>query len=170
MLSDLGSEGSSFEALFPLHTPQISDEMCNVLHVFSNVTYTKGLNRASQPSDARHCFLAWKCCAYTIHTIELILRDANKPLLGSLSSRQRDCLETLVRIVSVLGASWKNSIIISGHAVRLLSTLMEHGDEGPSILRWDSLGYLIPLTFALPSLFGRDYPTPIPSGNYETFY
>jgi E3 ubiquitin-protein ligase UBR2 len=90
-----------------------------------------------------------------------------KPLLGDLSCRQQDCLQSLVRIVGVLGATWKRPEIISSHALRLLSMILDNSPDGPCILDWDCFGVLVPLTFSLPSLFLTEQPTPIPSGSIQ---
>lgn len=49
-------------------------------------------------------------------------------------------------------------------ALNLLSVVIDSYSDGPSILQWDSLGMLIPLTFALPGLFAGKDPTPTPTG------
>lgn len=157
--------GDDFANLFPTATPKINETLENyILHLFTQAIYTRGLNVHHHPTDKRVAPMTWKSLSYTIHTIEMLLRDTNKPLLGQLSSRHRDCLESFVRVVGVLGTTWKKSVVITSHALHLLTILLEHSDQGPSVLQWDSLGILIPLTFSLPSLFAKDTPTPIPTG------
>ncbi|KAJ8911051.1 hypothetical protein NQ315_004698 [Exocentrus adspersus] len=160
----------NFLELFPTDYPELSTNLKEMVQVFAQVAYTRGLNVNPHPSDKRLAPMSWKSLAYTIHSIEVLLRDANKPLLGHLSSRQRDCIESLIRIVAVLGSTWSRSVIINSHALNLLSILFEHTNEGPSILQWDSLGFLISLTFSLSSLSCKDKPTPIPSGSNLDLY
>lgn len=160
---ELTDNGRNYEALFPDYYPSFQNSFIDMLQLYCQVTYTRGLNVHPHPSDSRLTPMAWKSCAYTIHAIEVLLRESNKPLLGNLSSRHRDCLESLVRIVAVMGGSLKNNVICS-HAIQLLSIILDHTNDGPSILQWDSLGILISTTFAMPSLFSRKSPAPIAVG------
>lgn len=114
--------------------------------------------------------MTWKTCAYTIHTIEILLRDANKPLLEHLSSRHHDCLETLVRILGVMGSTWPRNIFITSHALTLLNMIIKHPHKTTSILQWDALGLLVSLTCSMPSLFCHNQPTPVPTGSTHDLY
>ncbi|CAH0560295.1 unnamed protein product [Brassicogethes aeneus] len=144
---------------------ELDTDIQEMIRLFTQATYTKGLNVHPHPSDSRLAPMAWKSLAYTIHSVEVLLRDSQKPLLGHLSSRQRDCLENLVRLVGVLGGTLPpKGVVISSHCLVLLSILFEHGNEGPSILQWDSLGFLVSLTYSLPSLSSKQLPTPSPTG------
>lgn len=153
-----------FVELFPQEAPILKTHHKDMIQVFAQMSYTRGLNVNPHPSDKRLIPMNWKSLAYTIHSIEVSLRDLNKPLLGHLSSRQRDCIENLVRVVSVLGCTWTRSVFTNSHAVNLLSILFEHDHEGPSLLQCDSLGFLISLTFSLPSLSCKYSSTPVPTG------
>ncbi|KAK4886967.1 hypothetical protein RN001_003238 [Aquatica leii] len=161
---DLGPSRSDFIALFPTEYPTISPKLIEMVHLFIQAPYTRGLGLEPHPSDRRLPPMTWKSLSYTLHTIEVLLRDSNKPLLGHLSSRHRDCLESLVRITGILGCTWPRNTVISNLALRLLSMLIDHQTIDCSILNWDTLGLLIPLTFALPSLFSKFQPTPVPTG------
>ncbi|KAJ8971803.1 hypothetical protein NQ317_010778, partial [Molorchus minor] len=153
-----------FLDLFPTNSPDLKANLKDMIQVFAQVAYTRGLNVNPHPSDKRLAPMSWKTLAYTVHSIEVLLRDANKPLLGHLSSRQRDCIESLIRIVATLGSTWTRSVVINSHAINLLSILFEHKNEGPSILQWDCFGFLVSLIFSLPSLSCKDIPTPVPTG------
>lgn len=153
-----------FVELFPRDAPSLETNHKDMIHVFAQMSYTRGLNVNPHPSDKRLAPMNWKSLAYTIHSIEVSLRDTNKSLLGNLSCRQRDCIENFVRVVSVLGSTWSKSVFINSHAINLLSILFEHENGGPSILQWDTLGFLISLTFSIPSLSCKYSPTPIPTG------
>ena len=169
---ELGELGPSFAALFPSNRdladePQLSENLSEMILLYSQATYTTGLGVHPHLGDSRVPLMTWKSCAYTIRALECLLRDMEKPLLGDLSSRQQDCLEGLVRIVGVLGTTWKRPEVISSHALRLLSMILENPSDGPCILDWDCFGVLVPLTLSLPSLFLSDQPAPIPSGNIQ---
>ena len=151
----LGDRAGDFKKLFPMTCPKMNASLVEMVQLYAQATYTRGLNVNHHPTNQRVPPMAWKSCAYTIHAVEVLLRDAEKPLLGHLSSRQRDCLETLVRVMALLGATLPESAIIGSHALMLLSYILENPHEGPSVLQWDSLGFLISLTYSLPSLFCR---------------
>lgn len=98
---ELGND--AFEKLYSQSGPTLSEDLVEMIHLFAQATYTKGLGVEPHEGDLRVPLLAWKSTAYTVHAIEFLLRDTEKPLLGSLSSRQRDSLEGLSRISAVLG-------------------------------------------------------------------
>ncbi|XP_060531062.1 E3 ubiquitin-protein ligase UBR2 [Cylas formicarius] len=160
-----GDLSPGFVAMFPT-TPTIAvgSNLKEMIQVFAQVTYTRGLNVNPHPSDKRLAPLAWKSLAYTIYSIELTLQSSGKPVLGALTSRQRDSIENLVKVVAALGGTWSRSVVINSHALYLLSVLFENSNENPSLLLFDSFGFLVSLTFALPSLLAKDAPCPVPTG------
>lgn len=98
--------------------------------------------------------MIWKTCAYTIHSIEVILRYENKSLFGDLNNRQKQCIETLVRISVFLSSVWENKQDINIHALRFLSIVIDNGgDNSIGILDWDAFGMLVSLSMTLPSLY-----------------
>lgn len=153
-----------FIDLFNESEVELNAHLQEMIQVFSQVTYTRGLNVPPHPSDKRLAPMAWKSLAYTSHAIETITNYQRKPLLGSLTSRQRDSLENLVKVVAVLGCTWSRSEVIKSHALNLLSILFEPADHKTSILDFDSFGFLVALTFSLPSLLIQDSQTPVPTG------
>lgn len=164
----LGRQAGSSAQTTEEHTGvKLSDNLIAMVDLFAQTTYTKGLGVELHTNDARVPLLAWKSAAYTIHAIEFLLRDTDKPLLGSLSCRQRDSLECLTRISAVLGYTWPSSYsdtetveadedisILAGHARSLLTTLLENNTED-CIADWDPFGVLLPLIVTLPSLFRK---------------
>lgn len=148
--------GEEYKSLFEGQNLEFGPKLKDMIDHYALATYTRGLALNQNLEDKRVPLLMWKSCAYTIHTMETLLRDMNKPLLGYLSSRQRDCLESLIRIISVFNSTWKHNSAITSHAIRLLSYLLDHTDEDPSILDWDSFGILVSLTFSIRSLHYRD--------------
>lgn len=164
-LLDKSDETTAFLELFPADVPSLKSEFVEMIHTFIQAPYIRGLNCNPNVSDRRLAPMTWKTCAYTIHTIEILLRDANKPLLDHLSSRHHDCLETLVRILGVMGSTWPRNIFITSHALTLLDMIVKHSPESTSILQWDALGLLISLSCSMPSLFCHNQPTPVPTGS-----
>ena len=47
--------------------------------------------------DERIPMMVWISCSYTIQSIVVSAMEAEKSVLGALSSRQNDCLATLIR-------------------------------------------------------------------------
>lgn len=64
--------------------------------------YTRGLGVDPHAGDPRIITVAWAGAAYSLLAVEAITGAANKPLLGHLSSRHRDCLQALIRYALVL--------------------------------------------------------------------
>ncbi|XP_046835052.1 E3 ubiquitin-protein ligase UBR2 [Vespa crabro] len=173
---EFGTVGAIFESTYSQSGPCLLDNLVTMIHLFAQATYTKGFGAEPYEADSRVPLLAWKSTAYTVHAIEFLIRDMDKPLLGALSSRQRDCLEGLARISAILAATclnggcgsptWPEKNITGNHAFALLTILLENPPEGPSILEWDPFGILIPLINSLPTLFNTkpDTPPPIITG------
>ena len=56
--------------------------------------------------------LVWKSCGFTINSIVVSTMDAEKPALGSLSSRHNDCLTALIRFCGVVGSNFGDPKVI----------------------------------------------------------
>lgn len=147
----------AFETQYSRSAPQLAHTMENMIHMYVAFVQTKGFNIDSDPKMP---LLAWKSTAYTIHAIEFLLRDMEKPLLGAMSSRQNDCLENLVRLSALLGASfssrtnsWADREQITIYAMTLLSIVADEGESGHSIFDIDPFSFLVSLINSLPSIF-----------------
>ncbi|XP_050524886.1 E3 ubiquitin-protein ligase UBR2 [Daktulosphaira vitifoliae] len=144
---------------------ELSTSLVDTILKFAHSTYSKGTGVNPHPDNNQIPLMTWKACAYTIHSIEVILRYKNKPLLGDLCCRQKDCLEALVRISAVLSSTWKKEHEINLHALRLLSLAIDNGGNNSiGILDWDAFGMLVSLTMTLPSLYYTEVPGPAPRG------
>lgn len=163
---EMGEKGKDFATLFPVHDSvvQFSVNLSDFILLFAQDTYTKSLGVHSKHGDPKIFLMAWKTCAYTIHSMECLLRALGKPLLGDLSSRQQDCLEGLIRFVGVLGSTWKYPEMISSHALGFLSMVLECPPDEPCILDWDVFGMLLPLTLSSPFIFLQEKFLAIPTG------
>lgn len=106
---------------------------------------------------------SWQCCAYTIHSLEVLLRDEGKPLLGHLSLRQHDCLKGLVRMMALLTTAWNKPLLASTHAHMIFTLLVNTHPDQSCLLDWDSFGVMVPLVFLLAK-----YPIPT-GGGYEIY-
>lgn len=148
---------SMFLALFPQETPpKLSQSLVDMIFIFAHATYAKGLNVIPSINNFVVPVMAWNTCYYTILSTESLLADQDKPLMGALSSRQKDCLENLTRFAGLLGAVWERPYDISNQAMFLLSMILESNSktqELPCILDWDSFGLLVPLTLSLPFIY-----------------
>lgn len=158
--------GRSFTDMFLSEVEvDLNPQLQEMIQVFAQITYTRGLSVSPHPSDKRLVPMAWKSLAYSTRVVETVTAYQGKPLLGALTSRQRDLLDNLVKEVALLGNTWAKNEVIKSHALNLLSILLEHHDsEDSSVLDFDSFGYLVSLTFSLPSIFVQTSQTPVPSG------
>lgn len=58
----------------------------------------KGFGDNGHTNDNRlTTVVSWAGSAYTLLAVETITAASNRPLLGHLSSRHRDCLQALIR-------------------------------------------------------------------------
>lgn len=176
-------DGAFFEGLYNEIGPNLRGSVVQSVHHFAEATYTKGLGVDPHDEDSRVPLLSWKSTAYTIHAVECQLRDSEKPLLGSLSSRQRDSIEGLTRISALIGctktkcsdsteATWWKNTVTGNHGISLLTMLLENPHDGPSILEWDAFGVLVPLVVSLPVLFSCSQNTApnLVTGGLQDFY
>ncbi|KYQ49453.1 E3 ubiquitin-protein ligase UBR2 [Trachymyrmex zeteki] len=150
-----------FQAQYSRSGPHLARRMEAMINMYASLfakTTYKGFG--SIDGDSKVPLLAWKSVAYTIHAIEFLLRDMDKPLLGSMTSRQSDSIKSLVRLSALLGASfsnranlWSQRDQIKTYAASLLTILVEAPSTGPSIFDIDPFGILVPLINSLPSIF-----------------
>ncbi|KAL6265276.1 hypothetical protein P5V15_002056 [Pogonomyrmex californicus] len=148
---------TEYSRLGPCLTRRMEAMINMYASLFAQNTY-KGFG--SFDGDPKVPLLAWKSVSYTIHAIEFLLRDLDKPLLGAMTSRQSDSLESLVRLSALLGASfsnraniWSQRNEIKTYAMSLLTMLIEGPSTGPSVFDIDPFGVLVPLLNSLPSVF-----------------
>ncbi|KAJ8865906.1 hypothetical protein PR048_033429 [Dryococelus australis] len=170
---ELGENGQKFMEVVSSTVappPVLSANLSDMILLYSQAAYTKGLGVHPHVENSRVPLLAWESCAYTIHSIEYLLRELRKPLFGELSCRQQDCLERLVRLVGILPMSWNQYNAIISHALRLCSIVFDNSSDGPCLLDWDSFGVLVPLTLSLPSLLESEQALHIPTGGLQELY
>ncbi|XP_058811002.1 E3 ubiquitin-protein ligase UBR1 isoform X2 [Topomyia yanbarensis] len=109
--------------------------------------------------------VTWMSCAYTIESLEMLLRATNKPLSGELSIRCTTCLSGFVRISAVLGNNIKtfNSNFVD-YMCDLHDTLL--GKKKSQFLEWDIFGMMTSLLLTTRCvLFGISKEDTIPKGN-----
>lgn len=176
-IKSCGADGDALLDLYTQAGPRLSENLVEMIQLFTQTTYTKGLGCDPHDGDSRVPLLAWKSTAYTVHAIEFLLRDTEKPLLGALSSRQRDSLEGLARVSAVMGSTWPSSVAgsnsqigaesIAEYALNCLAYLLHSPDSEYSILSWDPFGMLVTLLSSLSNLLSSrtDNPYSIITGN-----
>ena len=176
-----GADGDALLELYSQSGLKLSDNLIEMIQLFTQTTYTKGLGCEPHDGDSRVPLLAWKSTAYTVHAIEFLLRDTEKPLLGALSSRQRDSIEGLARISAVISTTWpsgatgatcQNSESIPEFALSCLSSFLCSSENTQSILNWDSFGMLVTLLSSLSNMLGSEAEKPhtIITGNVAELY
>lgn len=138
----------------------LSDDLAKPCATFANNTASTGF--PYRVPDYMTPLITWRACAYTIQMDEVILRFANKPLFGGLTTRQSECLEALVRVSAVLGSTNRDDTDICLHAFRMVSMAIDNsGNNEIGILDWDTFSMLVSMTMALPSLYHSEVPIPI---------
>ncbi|XP_017891387.1 E3 ubiquitin-protein ligase UBR2 [Ceratina calcarata] len=179
--NELGNVECAFQLIYSQHGPSLSRNLMSTIELFAQAAFAKEFGNESYEDDDRVPLLVWKSTAYSIHAIECLLRDMEKPLLGALSSRQRDSLEGLARISAVLGSkcplhidplhtTWADKDSFKNNALSLLTLLLQNPHEGSSVLDWDSFGVLVPLINSLPGLLCTGLHVPIITGGVFEYY
>ncbi|XP_035225375.1 E3 ubiquitin-protein ligase UBR2-like [Stegodyphus dumicola] len=163
-----GPSCASFKELFSVFGvkhpaesgPLFSQNLIDMMKLFSEATYTVGLNINVNVSDVRIPSMAWWSCTYTIHAMEWLLRDKKKALFGAHSSRNALCLDAIIRFC---GASLKifDQDIIRTNCIRILRYLVqgEHYLSSPQCcLDFDAFSLLAFLVLSMPVLFESSEP------------
>ncbi|XP_056403083.1 E3 ubiquitin-protein ligase UBR1 isoform X1 [Hyla sarda] len=134
--------------------PKYSANTKEILGHFANTVYCIGLNLPPNESDPRLPMMTWNTCAFTIQSIESLLRDENKPLFGSLQNRQHAGLKALVKFAEAQRVTCPQTTIQS-HLVQLLAVFLPNIKlEGtPSFLSVDVFHLLVGSVLAFPSLY-----------------
>lgn len=145
--------------------PDMSDSVLNMIMKYARSVYSKGLALGSVEDENRLMLYCWKSCSYTIHVVEMLLRNENRSLLGELPTRQKKCIKSLIRL-SALQEICKNQRIVNNYAITLLGLVFDniYSYNDTCILDWDPFGMLVSLVMCLPSLFFLQTPSPFPTG------
>ncbi|XP_070569458.1 E3 ubiquitin-protein ligase UBR2-like isoform X2 [Ptychodera flava] len=145
-----------FEYVYSIPS-QFSDSVKDMIKMFARSLYMVGLGLMPFDEDERVPVVAWTTCAYTIHSVENLLREEAKPLFGSLSSRQNECLGALVRFAAACG-NITNTTACRKHALRLLSamTAMTEVADLPCILDIDMFTLMVNVCLSIPLLNCED--------------
>lgn len=145
--------------------PAMSDSVLNMIMKYACSVYTKGLALGAVEDENRLMLYCLKSCSYTIHVVEMLLRNENRSLLGELPTRQKKCIKSLIRL-SALQEICKNQRIVNHYAITLLGLLFDkiYSCNDTCILDWDLFGMLVSLVMCLPSLFFLQTPSPFPTG------
>lgn len=107
--------------------------------------------------------VTWLSCAYTIESLEMLLRATNKPLSCELSIRYSSCLSGFVRVSAMLGNSIKRSNpSLVNYMCDLHDTLT--GRKASSFLEWDIFSMMTSLIFSTRCVLFNMEDT-VPKGN-----
>ncbi|XP_055625385.1 E3 ubiquitin-protein ligase UBR1 [Toxorhynchites rutilus septentrionalis] len=119
----------------------------------------------SSSKNFEEYLVTWLSCAYTIESLEMLLRATDKPLSGELSIRYTSCLSGFVRASAVLGNNIKtlNTSLVD-YMCDLHDTLL--GKKRSSFLEWDIFSMMTSLIFSTRCvLFSASLEETIPKGN-----
>ena len=192
---------TTFEEQSSLHGPEFSqyfrggqaprageaslfdETMVSMMNVFSMATFTTSLALNPYEDDYRVPLVCLQAAAFTLASLERQLSAEARPLFGSLTPRDEDCVRVLARYVAMFPSSYtteqggvtrlqvrnsKNSIrlqFLQSNAMFLLATILcrrTPDDTNPLLL--DAFGVLVSLTASLPCLFNSEVPPRLPSG------
>lgn len=87
-------------------------------HIFDRFQY--GLNVDLDDENDRVPLIVWTACAYTIQSIEQVLRIDSKSIFSQLSIRQSELINSLTKVAAVYGLL-NDSEKIRKHCLKLLS-------------------------------------------------
>jgi len=136
---------------------KLSQPILEMMRLLSQAVYTIGLNVHQNSEDDRVPVLSYWSCAFTIHSIERVLRDESKAIFSDLSSRKFNCLQALVRYVANSSGVFSVAVIRT-HALKLLKYLLineAHVMSSTSFLDIDAFGLLVSLVLSTPSIYVR---------------
>ncbi|CAG2101485.1 unnamed protein product [Medioppia subpectinata] len=134
---------------------ELSPSLLDVMKNFSQDVYTTSLLVNPNPDDDRVSLMTYWSCAYTLHSIERMLRLEEKSIFSDLSSRKYNCLKAMVRYIGSSIAVFSDSVMKS-HCIRILRYLLVndyHHSSSNCCLDLDALSLLISLVITTPSLF-----------------
>ena len=138
--------------------PKLSPAILEMMKLLSQAVYSIGLNVHPNSDDDRVPVLSYWSCAFTIHSIERVLRDEGKTIFSDLSSRKFNCLQALVRYIGVSSGVF-NVAVIRSHAIKLLKYLLvseTHTTSPTSCLDIDAFGLLVSLVMSSPSMYVQE--------------
>ncbi|UJR10060.1 hypothetical protein I4U23_014282 [Adineta vaga] len=152
-----------------------SDGIRERLLNFGKNVYAYGLNVDPDDDNDRVPLIIWTACAYTIQSIEQVLRIDSKSIFSQLSIRQSELINCLTKVAAVYGLL-NDSEKIRKHCLKLLSVLLfsRTNIQIPSLADIDLFHLLISICFTLPILFASKEISPslthVPTGNLNDLY
>lgn len=134
--------------------PKYSSSTKEMLLHFANTVYCTGLNVPPNESDPRLPMMTWNTCAFTIQSIESLLRDEDKPLFGPMQNRQHAGLKALVKFAEAQRVTCPQATIQS-HLAQLLAVFLPSIklEGSPSLLSVDVFHLLVGSVLAFPSIY-----------------
>lgn len=172
-LDQKGFDSEAFARIYLEHEGSelhFSPSLFKMMNLFCQTVFQRSLDHEPQIHDERIPMMVWQTCSFTIHSIVWSILDDGKSIFDPMSSRQHDCLSTLVRFSGIVGSNFGDPKLIRSHALKLLATLFEVDTANMSILEFDAFGFLVALTFSLPSLFNDNQPAPLPACNIQDMH
>lgn len=153
----------------PPHTP-MSGELQEYIRGFMDSM----LKVAPYPSaqDSEPYLVPWMSCAYTIESLEMLLRAVDKPLKDNLSIRHTCCLSGLIRFCGVINLTKPGADVelsLKNQMNELFYMIFEL--NGMSVLQWDVFGVLISLLYITPTvIYMESNELGVPKGDYLEYY
>ncbi|KAM4013622.1 E3 ubiquitin-protein ligase UBR1 isoform 1-T1 [Anomaloglossus baeobatrachus] len=137
--------------------PNYSDSAEDMLFNFTNVVYGAGLAVQHDGSDPYIPVMSWNTCAFSIQSIESLLRYEDKPLFGSLQNRQLSGLKALVKFAEAQRVT-RCQTSIQNCLVQLLAVFLPNvrTEVTPCFLTLDTFHLLVGSVLGFPSLYCED--------------
>lgn len=145
--------------------PLINESIAEYIDKFCTTVHDVAPFPTTSNKSFEEYLVTWLSCAYTIESLEMLLRATDKPFGDELSIRFSSCLFGFVRVSALLGNNIKqfNPCLVD-YMCDLLDTLL--GNKVSSFLEWDIFSMLTSLIFATRCvLFMTSAEDTIPKGN-----
>ncbi|RVE57238.1 hypothetical protein OJAV_G00213940 [Oryzias javanicus] len=169
--NDLNADGSSstgtcgdgqpdFRSIlsFGVQEPRkFSDSVTEMLVVCATTVHRVGLRTAPNELCPLVPVMAWNTCAFTIHAIENVLQEEEKPIFGSLQNRQLAGLKAIVQFAASQRLKCSQAVV-QRHFTDMMGVLLPamSRKNTPSILEVDFFHLLVGLVLSMPSLYQEE--------------
>jgi len=175
---------------------QLHSETLTTMETFSRTSFNIGFNYNNNLNQAAALIesdlmpiAVWSNCAYTIRSIEQLLKFDSKPLFGQFSLRQADLLANIVKQAALYGiTASKHTEPVRQFCVRLLASILPYkqsteqqhqqqqqndlfsfDNESKNILNLDMFQLLVNLCLSMPNLYDKPNLSSVPNGGLNDF-
>ena len=152
--------------------PKLSDETINIIEIYARSVFMFGMIAFPNDNDARMPITSWNNCAYTIQSLEQVIRSENKAIFGPFPSRQIDLLSSLVKYSSIYSIA-KNIQNARDCCLKLLAAILPYNTlyfDKINIMEYDLFHVMAYLCFSMPHLYDKPTLNSVSCGNLNDAY